>query len=77
MFLCDVFAGPGLLDFGEELQKVKGTLAEVVAVANVVVVVVEDKGYVEFMADGEEVVDSPALLRGSVRNFYNKYVIVG
>lgn len=45
--------------------------------ANVVVVVVEDKGYVEFMADGEEVVDSPALLRGSVRNFYNKDVIVG
>lgn len=30
--------------------------------ANVVVVVVKDEGDVEFMADGEEVVDSPALL---------------
>lgn len=39
---------------------------------NVVVVVVEHKGYVEFMADGEEVVDSPALLRGSVRNSTTK-----
>lgn len=27
------------------------------------------------MADGEEVMDSPVLLRGSVRNLYNKGVV--
>lgn len=66
LFLRDVLAGPGLLDFGEEWQEIEGTFAKVVAVANVVVVVIEDKGDIKFMADGEEVVDGPILLWESV-----------
>lgn len=72
LFLCDVLAGPCFLYFGKERQEIEGTLAEVFAVANVVVMVVEDKGDIKFVAGREEVVDGPALLWESVGGFYNK-----
>lgn len=66
MFLRDVLAGPCFFYFGKERQEIEGTLAEVFAVTNVVVMVVQDKGDIKFMADREEVMDGPALLWGLV-----------
>lgn len=78
LFLGDVLAGPCLFYFGEERQEIKGTLAEVFAVANVVVMVVKDKGDIKFMADGEEVMDGPVLLWESVGEFLQQQrIIVG
>lgn len=51
LFLRDVLAGPCFFYFGKERQEIEGTLAEVFAVANVVMMVVQNKGDIKFMAD--------------------------
>jgi hypothetical protein len=61
LFLGDVLAGPGCFNRREERHYVGRPFAHGGVVDDVVVVVVEDQGDVEFLTDGEEVVDGPDL----------------